>query len=124
MANKHSTRDGAIRAVAYIRRSTQKQEQSLADQRREIERYAKQYGIRILRWFEDDGISGDATEKRAGFQAMHHEATNGRDFDVILCWDQDRFGRFNSLEAGYWIHPLMKAGRPLGNRHGRPHQLE
>ena len=29
---------------------------------------------------------------------------------VHLCWDQDRFGRFNSIEAGHWIYPLMQAG--------------
>jgi DNA invertase Pin-like site-specific DNA recombinase len=44
---------------------------------------------------------------------MHKAACNGRDFDVIIVWDQDRFGRFNSIEAGYWIHPLMKAGVKL-----------
>lgn len=110
MATGHPTRRRLVGVVGYVRRSTQKQEKSLADQRREIERYAARHGYTILRWFEDDGISGDATEKRTAFQAMHREATNGRDFDIILCWDQDRFGRFNSIEAGYWIHPLMKAG--------------
>jgi DNA invertase Pin-like site-specific DNA recombinase len=98
------------RAVGYLRRSTEKQEKSLADQRAEVEKYAAEHGYAIIRWYEDDGISGDATERRQGFQAMHKAATNGRDFDAILCWDQDRFGRFNSLEAGFWIHPLMKAG--------------
>jgi DNA invertase Pin-like site-specific DNA recombinase len=110
MAARHSIATPTARAVAYIRRSTHKQEKSLADQRREIEAYADREGFVIVRWFEDDGISGDATDKRNGFQAMHAKACNGRDFDVILCWDQDRFGRFNSIEAGYWIHPLMKAG--------------
>ncbi len=100
----------AIPAVAYIRRSTEKQEMSLADQRREIERYAERHGYHILRWFEDDAISGDATEKRAAFQTLHKAACNGKDFEVILCWDQDRFGRFDSMEAGYWIHPLRRAG--------------
>lgn len=102
-----------IRSVGYLRRSTDKQEQSLDDQRREIERYAARNGYSVVRWFQDDGISGDDTERRAGFQSMHKEACNGRDFDAILCWDQDRFGRFNSMEAGYWIHPLMKAGVKL-----------
>jgi DNA invertase Pin-like site-specific DNA recombinase len=83
---------------------------SLADQRREIERYAERHGYRILRWFEDDAISGDATEKRAAFQTLHKAACNGKDFEVILCWDQDRFGRFDSTEAGYWICPLRRAG--------------
>ena len=30
--------------------------------------------------------------------------------EAVLCWDQDRFGRFDPLEAGYWIKPLRDAG--------------
>jgi DNA invertase Pin-like site-specific DNA recombinase len=93
-----------------LRRSTSRQEKSLDDQRTEIGRYAAANGYLILRWFQDDGISGDATERRDGFLAFHKAACNGRDFDVVLVWDQDRFGRFDSMEAGYWIHPLRKAG--------------
>jgi len=44
---------------------------------------------------------------------MYHDACNGKDFTAILCWNQNRFGRFNSMEAGYWIHPLMQAGVTL-----------
>ena len=110
MAKRQSTQCCAVPAVAYLRRSTSRQEKSLDDQRTEIERYAAANGYRILRWFQDDGISGDATERREGFLAFHRAACNGRDFDVILVWDQDRFGRFDSMEAGYWIHPLRKAG--------------
>ena len=110
MAKRQSTQCCAVPAVAYLRRSTSRQEKSLDDQRTEIERYAASNGYRILRWFQDDGISGDATERREGFLAFHRAACNGRDFDVILVWDQDRFGRFDSMEAGYWIHPLRKAG--------------
>ncbi len=100
-------------AVAYLRRSTNRQERSLEDQRREIETYAQQHGYRILRWYKDSGISGDATERRHEFLAMHKAATSNRDFDVILCWDYSRFGRFDSIEAGRWIHPLRQAGVKL-----------
>ncbi len=82
-------------------------------QRRDIERYAEQHGYEIIRWYEDDGISGDDTKKRVGFRQMHHDATNGRDFDVILTWDYSRFGRFDSIEYGYWVHPLRLAGVKL-----------
>ena len=58
----------AVLAVGYLRRSTSKQEKSLDDQRSEIERYAAEHGYEIIRWCEDDAISGDATEKRIGFQ--------------------------------------------------------
>src|SRR5262245_33002952 len=113
MAKSQSIRAGTISAVAYLRRSTSRQEKSLDDQRTEIEQYAAANGYHILRWFQDDGISGDATERRDGFLAFHKAACNGRDFDVLLVWDQDRFGRFDSMEAGYWIHPLRKAGVKL-----------
>ena len=108
MAEQHSTT--LIPAVGYLRRSTAKQEMSLKDQRREIERYAAEHGYRIVSWYIDDAISGDATEKRLGFQQMHRDACNDGGFEVILVWDSDRFGRFTSIEAGYWIHPLMQAG--------------
>lgn len=110
MADSQSNRPHTVPAVAYLRRSTSRQEKSLDDQRTEIVRYAALHGYRILRWYQDDGISGDATECRDGFLALHQAACNGRDFDVVLVWDQDRFGRFDSMEAGYWIHPLRKAG--------------
>lgn len=102
-----------IPAVAYLRRSTNRQEKSLDDQRTEIERYALANGYQIVRWYIDDGISGDSTECRTGFLELHKAACNGRNFDVILVWDLDRFGRFDSIEGGYWIHPLRKAGVKL-----------
>src|SRR5262245_47230815 len=110
---EHTQEATLVPAVAYLRRSTNRQERSLEDQRREIEAYAAQRGYRILRWYSDSGISGDATERRAEFLKMHQAATNGRDFDVILCWDYSRFGRFDSIEAGRWIHPLRQAGVKL-----------
>ena len=113
MSKKQTGPSGEIPAVGYLRRSTSRQERSLQDQRREIENYAKQNGYRILRWYTDDGISGDATECRHEFLKMHKAATNGRDFDAILAWDYSRFGRFDSIEAGRWIHPLRQAGVKL-----------
>ena len=98
-----------IPAVGYLRRSTEKQEASIRDQKSAIEKYAFEKGYRIVRWYIDDGISGDATEKRVGFLNMIDDANRLRDFKAILCWDQDRFGRFDSIEAGEWISPLRRA---------------
>ena len=56
-------------AVGYIRRSSSKQEKSLAEQRREIETYAERQGYSIIRWYEDDAISGDVIEVRRDFQS-------------------------------------------------------
>ena len=112
--------NGLIPAVCYYRMSSDKQETSIPEQREAVERYAADNGYRIVREYVDEGISGDKTSKRVEFQEMHHDACNGRDFDVILCWDQDRFGRFNSLEAGYWIHPLMQSGITLATVNDGP----
>jgi Resolvase, N terminal domain len=55
------------RAVACIRRSTTRQERSLDGKRADIERFAADNGYKVIRWDKDDGVSGDATEKLAGF---------------------------------------------------------
>jgi site-specific DNA recombinase len=109
MAISHSTR---IPAVGYLRRSTRKQEKSIADQKRAIERWVDEHGYRIIRWYIDDGISGDSTEQRADFLRMRADAKRG-EFEAVVCWDQDRFGRFDSLDAGYWIKPFRDAGVTL-----------
>ena len=98
------------KAVGYIRMSSGKQEKSPAQQRNEVEKLAKREGYQIIRWYSDEAISGDATDKRVGFQQMIADAQERGDFTVVLCWDQDRFGRFDSVEAGKWIHPLREAG--------------
>ena len=66
----------------------------------------------MAEYIDEKGISGDATHKRKGFQVLHAAAPRG-EFDTILAWDVDRFGRFDSIEAGFWIHPLRSAGITL-----------
>ncbi len=104
-----ATNENYIPAVAYYRMSTDRQETSIPDQRTAVEKYAKANGYHIVREYIDEGISGDATDKRREFQAMVRDGQH-RKFQAILCWDIDRFGRFDSLEAGYWIFPLRRAG--------------
>lgn len=97
-------------AVIYVRMSSSKQEASPDQQRSEVKKLAKQHGCKIIREYFDEAISGDATEKRKAFQQIIRDAETLADFRVILCWDQDRFGRFDSIEAGYWIKPLRDRG--------------
>lgn len=97
-------------AVAYIRMSSDRQEKSPAQQREQVLRLAAKRRLKVIRWYEDLGISGNDTQKRNGFRRMIADATNKRDFSVVLCWSQDRFGRFDSIEAGEWVAPLRRAG--------------
>jgi len=109
MATRHSKRNGSIRAVLYLRMSSAGQEQSIPAQRAELQAYAAKHGYTIVGEYLDEAISGDDTERRTGFLRMREDAQSGG-FDLILSWDQDRFGRFDQLDAGYWIYPFRQAG--------------
>ncbi len=109
MPENNSTK--LIPAVFYGRCSTLKQETSVEDQRKAVYAYAAKHGYKIVRDYVDEGISGDATEQRPGFLKMHADACRrDRGFDAILVYNDSRFGRFDSLEAGYYIHPMRKNG--------------
>lgn len=95
--------------AAYYRMSSDQQDKSIDAQRDSVEKWAATQKFCILWEYVDNGISGDATAKRKAFQQMRDDAVGG-DFDTIVCWDQDRFGRFDSLEGGWWTHPLREAG--------------
>jgi DNA invertase Pin-like site-specific DNA recombinase len=97
----------AEKVVLYLRMSDQDQVASIPSQRVELTKYARSKGYTILREYLDEAISGDATERRSGFLAMREAAGSG-EFSVVLCWDQDRFGRFDPLDAGYWIYPFRR----------------
>ena len=97
------------RAACYLRCSTKQQDTSIADQKSACIDYAKRNAIEIVQFYEDEGISGDSTKKRAAFLQMLGDVDSGQ-FNAILCWNQERFGRFDSIEAGHWIFPLREAG--------------
>ena len=96
-------------AVLYLRRSTEKQEHSIDDQRSTVMAYAEADGYHVLREYVDDGISGADTAKREAFQQMVEDARSG-DFDTVLCYDVSRFSRDDPDEAGYWRHVLRQRG--------------
>jgi DNA invertase Pin-like site-specific DNA recombinase len=96
-------------AVLYLRMSDERQEHSIEAQQQELQRYAEKHGYKVLREYLDEAISGDNTGRRAGFLRMREDAAKG-EFSVVLCWDQDRFGRFDPIEGGFWILPFRNAG--------------
>ena len=72
-----------IPAVGYIRMSSDKQEASPKQQRKEIETYAAENNYRIIDWYIDEGISGSRSDREA-FQRLIADAKNGT-FRAVLC---------------------------------------
>ena len=110
-APPHQLKDHFKPAVGYLRRSTDRQEQSLDGQRQAIEAYAAREAFSVLKWFVDDAISGTMTEARKAFLAMVAEAQEpGCPFRYVLVYDVKRFGRVDTDEAGYYRHLLRQVG--------------
>ncbi len=110
-AKSHAQQDEMKVATGYLRRSTDRQEQSLNDQRQAIEIYAQREGFSVVKWFVDDAISGTSTEARKAFQAMIAAAQEPNcSFRHVLVYDVKRFGRVDTDEAGYYRYLLRQAG--------------
>jgi DNA invertase Pin-like site-specific DNA recombinase len=80
------------RVALYLRVSTQNG-QTTENQQRELEAVAQRSGWRIVRVFEDNGISGaKGRDRRPGLDALLKAATR-REFEMIAAWSVDRLGR-------------------------------
>jgi DNA invertase Pin-like site-specific DNA recombinase len=80
-----------MRACIYLRVSTD--DQTTANQERELRSAAVRAGHEIVVVYRDEGISGSkGRDKRPGFDAMHRDASRRR-FDVVMAWSVDRLGR-------------------------------
>jgi DNA invertase Pin-like site-specific DNA recombinase len=79
------------RVAIYIRVSTDKQ--TTDNQRRELEAVAERSGWKVVRVYEDAGVSGaKGRDKRPGLDAMM-KAVNAKEFDMVASWSVDRLGR-------------------------------
>ena len=99
------------RAVGYVRRSTDRQEQSIPDQKKALEAYTSEHGLHLVKFYIDDAISGTSTLGRRAFQQMIGDAESPtRRFDIIVVYDVKRFGRIDNDEAGYYRYKLRTHG--------------
>ena len=79
------------RIALYLRVSTDSQ--TVDNQRRELEGWARRCGYTVAKLYQDEGISGaKGRDKRPGLDAMLKDA-NRRQFDQVAVWAVDRLGR-------------------------------
>ena len=103
--------EGYRPAVGYLRRSTDRQEQSIGDQRKAIERYAEEHGFELLDFYTDDAISGTSSEERKAFLKLIADAGESDcSWRYVLVYDIKRFGRLDNDEAGYYRFQLRRSG--------------
>ena len=105
--NRTEANEGKL-AVVYARYSSHSQgEQSIEGQLSEAHKYAAAHGYTIVHEYVDRAKSG-RSDNREEFQKMLKD-TAKRQFDVIILWKVDRFGR-NREEITFNKHRCKKNG--------------
>lgn len=106
--------DKIERIAAYIRVSTQEQKLhgiSLDAQRDALKRYAKEHGLMIVAWYEDEGVSGrKLIKRRPALQRMLKDAQQGL-FDRIIFIKLDRY--FRSVGEYYECQKILDTHKIL-----------
>ncbi len=90
---------------AFYRRSTDKQELSISDQRRECQAFAAAHGWEIVREFipSKGYASGLTIDRDSTFLEMIRMAeAGGHGIQYLLVYDTSRFGRLAAKRKIFW----------------------
>src|SRR5476651_2148639 len=100
-----------MRAVEYVRMSTEHQQYSTENQRDRIREYAIRHGIEIIRTYADEGKSGLRIDGRQALQQLIRDVEGGNaNFQTILVYDVSRWGRFQDAdESAYYEYVCKRA---------------
>lgn len=101
-----------VRAVQYVRMSTDRQQYSTRNQSEANHDYAALHGMIIVRTYADEGKSGLTVRGRAALKRLIGDIEAGRaDFAAVLVYDVSRWGRFQDADEGsYYEHICKRAG--------------
>jgi len=98
-------------AIGYVRRSTDRQEESLDQQRAKLEAFAASRGWSLKAIYCDDAISGSEM-KRPGLDQLLSAAAGDADVEVVLAWDRNRLARPKDAVDGLLLErQLQQAGK-------------
>ena len=104
-----------LRAVAYVRMSTDRQIYSTENQMDTIAAYAARKNIALT--YKDDRKSGLLLDRRPALKSLLGDVMLGKaDFDCILVYDVSRWGSFqNSDESAHYEFICKEAGVRVSN---------
>jgi Resolvase, N terminal domain len=124
----HDAPDKALRAVAYVRESTEEQGQGFSPdaQRESIRRFAPENELELIGEYCDFHSGWRKSEARPEFQRLMADAAEGK-FDVVLVYHTSRFAR-NQVEARRYKQLLrerlgirvVSVTQPMGEDHTDP----
>jgi hypothetical protein len=112
----HNFAGDTVKAAIYARVSTT--DQTCESQLSELHEYAMRRGWRVVREYLDTGWSGAKVSRPQLDQLMRDAALH--QFDAVLCWKLDRFGR--SVTHTDFREPAggrRRGGSACGNHPGR-----
>jgi site-specific DNA recombinase len=124
----HDMADRKLRAVAYVRESTEEQGQGFSPdaQRQGIRRFAPENNLELTGEYCDFHSGWRKSEARPEFQRLMADAAEGK-FDVVLVFHTSRFAR-NQVEARRYKQLLrerlgirvVSVTQPMGEDHTDP----
>jgi DNA invertase Pin-like site-specific DNA recombinase len=100
-----------VKAIGYVRRSTDRQEESLDQQRAKLEAFASARGWELVEVFADDAISGSDMD-RPGLAKLLADTEKRPDVGAVLAWDRNRLARPKDPVAGLMLERrILQAGK-------------
>lgn len=96
-----------MQAIGYIRRSTDKQDESLEQQRERLETYASKQGWSLTCVYSDDAISGSELS-RPGLEELIAAASESN-AEIVLMWDRNRLARPKDAMDGMLLERRLQA---------------
>jgi DNA invertase Pin-like site-specific DNA recombinase len=98
-----------MRAVAYVRMSTEHQQYSIFNQMAVIKEYAEAHNLSIVRTYADKGISGLRAENRPALKSLLAAVIKGDpQISKILVYDVSRWGRFQDVDQSAFYEYLCR----------------
>ena len=99
-----------MRAVAYVRMSTDHQKYSTENQLDAISRYAEDRDLKIIRVYEDAGRSGLRLHGREALQRLMADVSSGgADFSAILVYDVSRWDLYQDTDETRTMNTFARA---------------